>query len=57
MEQNVNKTLKNTSRAYILEKGKIVLEGNSDDLAEDDHVRKIYMGQALEFGFSRGREG
>ncbi len=44
VEQNVGKTLKNTSRAYILEKGKIVLEGKSDDLAEDDHVRKIYLG-------------
>ena len=44
VEQNVNKTLKNTSRAYILEKGKIVLEGKSEDLANDDHVRKIYLG-------------
>ena len=44
VEQNVNKTLKNTSRAYILEKGKIVLDGKSADLANDDHVRKIYLG-------------
>ena len=44
VEQNVNKTLKNASRAYILEKGKIVLEGESDDLANDEHVRKIYLG-------------
>ena len=44
VEQNVGKTLKNTSRAYILEKGKIVLDGKSADLADDDHVRKIYLG-------------
>ncbi len=44
VEQNVGKTLKNTSRAYILEKGKIVLDGKSEDLADDDHVRKIYLG-------------
>jgi len=44
VEQNVNKTLKNTSRAYILEKGKIVLDGKSADLANDEHVRKIYLG-------------
>ena len=44
VEQNVNKTLKNTSRAYILEKGKIVLDGKSEDLANDEHVRKIYLG-------------
>jgi ABC-type branched-subunit amino acid transport system ATPase component len=44
VEQNVGKTLKNTSRAYILEKGKIVLDGKSADLADDEHVRKIYLG-------------
>ena len=44
VEQNVGKTLKTTSRAYILEKGKIVLQGKSADLADDDHVRKIYLG-------------
>jgi branched-chain amino acid transport system ATP-binding protein len=44
VEQNVSKTLKNASRAYILEKGKIVLDGKSEDLADDDHVRKIYLG-------------
>ena len=44
VEQNVGKTLKTTSRAYILEKGKIVLDGKSADLANDDHVRKIYLG-------------
>jgi branched-chain amino acid transport system ATP-binding protein len=44
VEQNVGKTLKTTSRAYILEKGKIVLQGKSADLAGDEHVRKIYLG-------------
>jgi ABC-type branched-subunit amino acid transport system ATPase component len=44
VEQNVGKTLKTTSRAYILEKGKIVLDGESAELANDDHVRKIYLG-------------
>jgi ABC-type branched-subunit amino acid transport system ATPase component len=44
VEQNVGKTLKNTSRAYILEKGKIVLDGKSAELADDEHVRKIYLG-------------
>ena len=44
VEQNVGKTLKTTSRAYILEKGKIVLQGKSADLSDDEHVRKIYLG-------------
>ena len=44
VEQNVGKTLKTASRAYILEKGKIVLDGESADLADNEHVRKIYLG-------------
>ncbi len=44
VEQNVTKTLKITNRGHILEKGKIVLEGKSSDLADDEHVRKIYLG-------------
>jgi branched-chain amino acid transport system ATP-binding protein len=44
VEQNVNKTLKFSTRAYILEKGKIVLEGKSRDLITNDHVKKIYLG-------------
>ena len=44
VEQNVTKSLKITTRAHILEKGKIVLEGKSSDLANDDHVKEIYLG-------------
>jgi len=44
VEQNVTKTLQVTDRGYVLEKGKIVLEGKSSDLAQDDHVRKAFLG-------------
>jgi branched-chain amino acid transport system ATP-binding protein len=44
VEQNVTKTLKITNRGYVLEKGNIVLEGKSSDLAIDDHVKTIYLG-------------
>lgn len=44
VEQNVSKTLKFSSRAYILEKGNVVLDGESKDLISNDHVRKIYLG-------------
>ena len=44
VEQNVTKTLKITTRGHILEKGKIVLEGKSEDLANNEHVRTIYLG-------------
>jgi len=45
VEQNVRKTLKNTDRAYIIEKGKIMLEGKSEELAQSDHIKDIYLGQ------------
>ncbi|MCP4719911.1 MAG: ABC transporter ATP-binding protein [Desulfobacteraceae bacterium] len=44
VEQNVTKTLAVTDRGYILENGKIGLEGKSCDLADDPHVRKVFLG-------------
>lgn len=44
VEQNVTKTLKFSSRAYILEKGEVVLEGPSSALMTNDHVKQIYLG-------------
>lgn len=44
VEQNVNSTLKIVNRAYVLEQGRIVLEGASKDLAEDEHVKNSYLG-------------
>lgn len=44
VEQNVNTTLKITNRAYVLEQGQIVMEGNSTDLLKDDHIKTAYLG-------------
>ena len=44
VEQNVHMTLEISSRAYVLEHGRVVLQGLSRDLKQDDHVRKAYMG-------------
>jgi len=44
VEQNVTKTLAVTDRGYVLENGKIGLEGRSADLAEDSYVRKVFLG-------------
>lgn len=44
VEQNVNTTLHITDRAYVLEQGRIVLEGKSADLLENEHVRNAYLG-------------
>jgi ABC-type branched-subunit amino acid transport system ATPase component len=44
VEQNVTKSLQVSNRGYVLEKGNVVLQGDSRDLATDDHVRKVYLG-------------
>ena len=44
VEQNVNTTLKMTDRAYLLENGRIVMEGRSDEMLENPHVQSAYLG-------------
>ncbi|MCM3876220.1 MAG: ABC transporter ATP-binding protein [Thermoanaerobaculia bacterium] len=44
IEQNVFKTLAVADRAYVLENGRIVLEGKGKDLLNDEHVKKAYLG-------------
>ena len=44
VEQNVFKTLAVADRAYVLENGRIVLQGTGKDLLNDEHVKKAYLG-------------
>jgi branched-chain amino acid transport system ATP-binding protein len=44
IEQNVRHALEIADRAYVLENGRIVLEGKGGDLLSNDYVRKAYMG-------------
>jgi len=44
VEQNVHQSLEIASRAYVLENGRIVLDGESAELLENDYIRKAYMG-------------
>lgn len=44
VEQNVPMTLAVTNRAYILETGKIAMQGEAKALMNDEHVSKAYMG-------------
>ncbi|MBQ8757829.1 MAG: ABC transporter ATP-binding protein [Oscillospiraceae bacterium] len=44
VEQNASKALQVADRAYVLETGKITLEGTGDELAHSDAVRKAYLG-------------
>lgn len=45
VEQNAKKALSIATRAYVLETGKIVLEGKADELLNDDSVKKAYLGE------------
>jgi branched-chain amino acid transport system ATP-binding protein len=45
VEQNVNATLNVATRAYVMEHGAVVMEGSSQELSNNDYVRKMYLGQ------------
>ena len=45
VEQNAKKALSIADRAYVLETGKIVLEGAADVPMNDDSVKKAYLGE------------
>jgi lipopolysaccharide export system ATP-binding protein len=44
-DHNVQETLSITDRAYLLFEGKILKSGTAEDLANDEQVRKVYLGQ------------
>jgi branched-chain amino acid transport system ATP-binding protein len=44
VEQNVRQTLAMCDRAYVLENGRVVLEGTGKDLMDDAHVKEAYLG-------------
>jgi branched-chain amino acid transport system ATP-binding protein len=44
VEQNVAVSLKISSRAYVLENGRVVMSGSGDTLLHDDRVRQAYLG-------------
>lgn len=43
VEQNVQWALSLCNRGYVLESGRVVLQGRGDDLLADDHVREAYL--------------
>ena len=44
VEQNANQALKLADRGYVLENGRIVMQGSGDDLLNDPKVRDAYLG-------------
>jgi lipopolysaccharide export system ATP-binding protein len=47
-DHNVHETLSITDRAYLLFEGRILKSGTSSQLAEDEYVRKVYLGKNFE---------
>lgn len=47
-DHNVHETLNITDRAYLLYSGSVIKSGTADDLANDEQVRKVYLGQNFE---------
>ena len=44
VEQNADLALKTVERGYVLENGKITLDGSAESLANNEHVKKAYLG-------------
>lgn len=47
-DHNVNETLSITDRAYLMFEGKLLKAGSAEDLAADEQVRRVYLGQHFE---------
>ncbi len=47
-DHNVHETLSITDRAYLLFEGSVLKSGTPEDLANDEHVRKVYLGESFE---------
>ncbi len=47
-DHNVNETLSITDRAYLMFEGNLLKAGTAEDLANDEQVRRVYLGQHFE---------
>jgi lipopolysaccharide export system ATP-binding protein len=47
-DHNVNETLSITDRAYLMFEGSLLKSGTAEELAEDEKVRKVYLGKHFE---------
>lgn len=55
-DHNVQETLSITDRAYLLFEGKILKQGTAEELAKDEQVRKVYLGQNFELRKKKTKE-
>jgi lipopolysaccharide export system ATP-binding protein len=47
-DHNVHETLSITDRSYLLFEGRVLKSGTSEELAQDEQVRKVYLGEKFE---------
>ena len=47
-DHNVHETLNITDRAYLLFEGSVLKAGTAEELASDEHVRRVYLGEKFE---------
>ena len=47
-DHNVHETLNITDRAYLLFEGRVIKQGSAEDLANDEQVRRVYLGENFE---------
>ncbi len=55
-EHNVIATLRITDRAYIINQGKVIAEGDSRTIVNDPQVRAVYLGSSFGEGISDEEE-
>lgn len=44
VEQNIRDSLNISNRGYVLEEGKIIIEGEGRELLSNDHIKEVYLG-------------
>ncbi len=44
VEQNIRDSLNIADRAYVLEEGKVIIEGEGRELLSNDHINEVYLG-------------
>ena len=55
-EHNVIATLRITHRAYIINQGKVIAEGDAQAIVNDEQVRRVYLGSSFGEGISEEEE-
>lgn len=49
-DHNVRETLEIVDRAYILHDGKVLMSGTTEEVVQDENVRRVYLGQGFRIG-------